>query len=245
MPGPAATISHMHTCPMASGTTPHVGGPIIGPGVPTVLIGGKPAATMGDQCTCAGPPDVIVEGVSTVLIGGKPAATMGSKTAHGGLITAGEPTVLIGTGSSAPTAIMAVNKIPFPKITLKDRVLSSLSGNSLKEAEEKQEKIKEEAKNTEGEPKIYGLEWYFEDKRTSSHNVFKEVTVRAQVLNIVDGESITFSIKRPTETTNEQGNITKNEEDVIELTGTVQDKMVEVTWEIEKAPEQQNKGNAS
>ena len=118
MPGPAATISHMHTCPMSSGTTPHVGGPVIGPGVPTVLIGGKPAAVMGDQCTFSGPPDVIAMGCATVLIGGKPAATMGDMTAHGGVITVGEPTVLIGTGGGAPTAVMPVSKIPFPKIKL-------------------------------------------------------------------------------------------------------------------------------
>ncbi len=141
MPGPAATISHMHTCPMYSGTSPHTGGPIIGPGVPTVLIGGKPAAVMGDQCTCSGPPDVIVEGVSTVLIGGRPAATMGSKTGHGGEVSIGNTTVLIGTRCSAPTAIMPLSQIPFPKITLINRILGNTS-----QAQENQEKIKEEAK---------------------------------------------------------------------------------------------------
>ncbi len=66
------------------------------PGVVTVLIGGKPAATVGNTCTCAGPPDSIVMGSATVFIGGKPAARMGDTTAHGGQITLGEPTVLIG-----------------------------------------------------------------------------------------------------------------------------------------------------
>ena len=96
---PAARINDMHTCPMQTPGTPpipHVGGPIIGPGVPTVLIGGLPAAVMGDSCTCVGPPDSIVLGSATVLIGGKPAARLGDTTAHGGSIVLGLPTVLIG-----------------------------------------------------------------------------------------------------------------------------------------------------
>ena len=96
---PAARVGDMHTCPMATPGTPpvpHVGGPITGPGVPTVLIGGMPAAVMGDMCTCVGPPDTIIKGSATVLIGGKPAARMGDNTAHGGVITVGYPTVLIG-----------------------------------------------------------------------------------------------------------------------------------------------------
>ncbi len=62
----------------------------------TVLIGGQPAATLGDMCTCAGPPDSIVKGSATVFIGGKPAARQGDSTAHGGSITAGCATVIIG-----------------------------------------------------------------------------------------------------------------------------------------------------
>lgn len=86
----------MHLCPMVTGTVPHVGGPILPPGVPTVLIGGMPAACMGDMLVCTGPPDTIVAGSSTVMIGGKPAARMGDQTAHGGSIVLGCPTVLIG-----------------------------------------------------------------------------------------------------------------------------------------------------
>jgi uncharacterized Zn-binding protein involved in type VI secretion len=93
---PAARASDMHVCPMVTGVVPHVGGPIMPPGAPTVLIGGLPAATLGDMCTCAGPPDVIVMGSSTVLIGGKPAARLGDSTAHGGVIVLGCPTVIIG-----------------------------------------------------------------------------------------------------------------------------------------------------
>ncbi len=81
---------------MVTGTTPHVGGPIIPAGEPTVLIGGKPAARVGDKAICTGPPDTIASGSSSVMIGGKPAARMGDSTAHGGVISAGEATVLIG-----------------------------------------------------------------------------------------------------------------------------------------------------
>ena len=86
----------MHTCPMSDGPKPHVGGPILPPGEPTVLIGGMPAARMGDMATCTGPPDSIVMGSATVLIGNKPAARQGDMTAHGGVITLGCPTVMIG-----------------------------------------------------------------------------------------------------------------------------------------------------
>lgn len=96
---PAARISDMHTCPMVTPGVPpipHVGGPIMPPGMPTVFIGGLPAACMGDMLVCTGPPDTIIKGSATVLIGGKPAARMGDSTAHGGVIVAGFPTVLIG-----------------------------------------------------------------------------------------------------------------------------------------------------
>ncbi len=75
---------------------PHVGGPIVGPGAPTVLIGGLPAAKVGDMLVCVGPPDVIVKGSATVSIEGAPAARMGDVTAHGGRIMVGCPTVHIG-----------------------------------------------------------------------------------------------------------------------------------------------------
>ncbi len=93
---PAARITDMHTCPLITGVVPHVGGPIIGPGVPTVLIGSLPAAVVGDMVTCVGPPDTIAMGSATVLIGSKPAARLGDSTAHGGVIVLGMPTVIIG-----------------------------------------------------------------------------------------------------------------------------------------------------
>ncbi len=96
MGAPAARVADMHTCPMVTVLVPHVGGPILPPGCPTVLIGGMPAARAGDMCTCVGPPDAILPPASTTMIGGVPAARMGDMTAHGGVITVGCPTVLIG-----------------------------------------------------------------------------------------------------------------------------------------------------
>ena|SRR5947209_1782108 len=93
---PAARMTDMHVCPMVTGVVPHVGGPILPPCCPTVLIGSLPAARVTDLATCVGPPDIIVLGSFTVLIGGMPAARIGDMTAHGGVIVLGFPTVLIG-----------------------------------------------------------------------------------------------------------------------------------------------------
>jgi len=96
----AARLTDMHTCPMQTpafpAPIPHVGGPIVGPGQPNVLIGGLPAAKVGDTLVCVGPPDSIIKGSATVMIGGAPAARMGDSTAHGGSIVLGCPTVMIG-----------------------------------------------------------------------------------------------------------------------------------------------------
>jgi uncharacterized Zn-binding protein involved in type VI secretion len=96
---PAARLTDFHSCPMQTPGVPpipHVGGPIVGPGAVNVLIGNLPAARVGDNLVCVGPPDVIVQGSSTVLIGGMPAARMGDATAHGGSIVLGCPNVIIG-----------------------------------------------------------------------------------------------------------------------------------------------------
>lgn len=93
----AARVGDMHTCPMINpGGAPHVGGPVLPPGCPTVLIEGMPAARMGDLLTCSGPPDSIIKGSATVLIGGQPAARIGDTTAHGGSLILGSFTVIIG-----------------------------------------------------------------------------------------------------------------------------------------------------
>ena len=96
---PAARVGDTHVCPMVTPglpPIPHVGGPILPPGGITVLIGGVPAARMGDMAVCVGPPSTVIMGSVTVLIAKMPAARMGDPTAHGGTIVVGLPTVLIG-----------------------------------------------------------------------------------------------------------------------------------------------------
>ena len=97
----------MHVCPMVTGIVPHVGGPIVAPGMPTVLIEFLPAARMTDMLVCVGPPDMIMMGSPTVLIGFLMAARLGDPTVHGGTIVLGAPTVMIGeAGMGSPTTVM-------------------------------------------------------------------------------------------------------------------------------------------
>lgn len=98
MPQPAARLTDMHTCSLVDPVTgvPHVGGPITAPGCPNVLIGGLPAACLGDVATCVGVPDAIAMGAPTVLIGGRPAARVGDPSVHGGTIALGCVNVLLG-----------------------------------------------------------------------------------------------------------------------------------------------------
>ncbi len=79
------------------------GGTIVGPGVPTVLIGGMPAAVATDQHVCPIPPPAHVPTASpfpigsvTVLIAGKPALRVGDVCICGASAAVGEPTVIIG-----------------------------------------------------------------------------------------------------------------------------------------------------
>ncbi len=106
-------MGDFHMCPMVTPGTPpipHVGGPI-SLGMPTVLIGNMPAATLGSMCVCVGPPDSIILGSMGVLIGGKPAARMGDMCAHGGMVAVGFPTVLIGEmspGGPNPVVVLVM-----------------------------------------------------------------------------------------------------------------------------------------
>ena len=78
-------------------------GTISGPGVPSVLIGGQPAAVVGTPHICALPPTAgphsptpITNGSMTVRIGGRAAARLGDKAACGAMIIKGARNVLIG-----------------------------------------------------------------------------------------------------------------------------------------------------
>lgn len=113
---------------------PHVGGPIVPPGVPTVLIGGMAAAVVGDTCTCVGPPDSIIFGSTGVMIGGKPAARTGDFTAHGGVLGPGCPTVLIGE-VGVVTLSPSVAKAPPPEAKPED------NPSKASEASDKESKV--------------------------------------------------------------------------------------------------------
>ena len=145
---PIATVTSMHVCPMCNGTVPHVGGPIIGPVAPNILINGKPAAVMGDKCTCVGPPDVIITGNPSVLFNGVPVACMGDMTAHGGTITIGDPTVMISSSAPVQSTVSQLKEIPLPKIATAKKVVAIVSGNAnlLKEAKVNTDQLKDDVK---------------------------------------------------------------------------------------------------
>lgn len=83
--------------------TAHLG-MVSGPGIPNVLIGGKPAAVAGDPSLCfhvcglptPHPPSPFPSGSVNVLIGGRPALRMGDLSGCGAPIISGAPNVLIG-----------------------------------------------------------------------------------------------------------------------------------------------------
>ena len=97
MPPTSPIIQSAHVCPAVTVIVPHVGGPILGPGAPTVIVGGVfPNSVVGDIAICIGPPSTVVKGSATVLMCKKPAARIGDNTAHGGVIVSGLPTVIVG-----------------------------------------------------------------------------------------------------------------------------------------------------
>jgi len=85
------------------GDTSTHGGTITGPGVATVLIGGKPAAVVGDMHVCSLPPNAhqptvsaFSSGSTTVMFGGRPALRTTDSCICGAMALVGAPTVSIG-----------------------------------------------------------------------------------------------------------------------------------------------------
>jgi uncharacterized Zn-binding protein involved in type VI secretion len=115
---PAAREGDWHECPQVNpGPVPHVGGPILPTCEPTVMIGGQPAARVGDHAQCVPSIDSIADGDYSVLIGGQPAARMGDMTVHGGMITMGCARVLIGYCSCCECVELAArNGVPFFRV---------------------------------------------------------------------------------------------------------------------------------
>ena len=93
---PAARVGDQHQCPKINfDGSPHVGGSII-KGSSSVTMNHLPAARLGDKVQCHGSVNSIVQGANNILINGKPAAKLNDKLAHGGVITTGSPSVLLG-----------------------------------------------------------------------------------------------------------------------------------------------------
>lgn len=96
MPPFLARLGDFHLCPMVTPVpgappVPHVGGPIIGPGVVGALLGGVPLSVLGDFCYCNLIPDSVSSGVITAIIFGRPATMLGSVTIHGGVVSQVSP----------------------------------------------------------------------------------------------------------------------------------------------------------
>lgn len=239
---PAARIGDMHVCPMVTPGTPpipHVGGPITGPGVPTVFIGGLPAAVMGDMCVCTGPPDSIILGSTGVLIGGKPAARMGDSNAHGGTIVAGCPTVLIGETSGGgggggamenmKVVIDAIDKIKSVEKSVLGRVRAAMiqiglmgeaahTGNQYCEVSKPSEV---ETKNNEPDIDKKIKKFYFAD---AGGNPISKVDKEKSVYLVIEseniaGEEVLISMQDHEDDFTYQGNDIPNNELTIPIGG--------------------------
>ncbi len=98
---PAAQLANFHMCPMVTPAPvpiPHVGGPVLPPCVPMVLVGKMPAVPIGNMAVCVGPPDALVKGSMKTLVGGRPMVRiLMDTTAHGGMVVGpGAVTVIVG-----------------------------------------------------------------------------------------------------------------------------------------------------
>ena len=225
------TVGDTHSCPMVSGTVPHIGGTVIS-GCSGVLLNNSPVARMGDKVLCTGTGMIatIIQGDANVLVGGKPVAYVGCMTSHGGFLTSGQANALITGNKPTKIVTMPIEKIDFPNIDIKNRVLAYLAGhgNTLNEAIVNQALIKQAAQDNEGEPKVYNYQWKKEETIIRGSKVLKVVTITADVQNILDGETATIKVSKKATEDNE-------ETEVIELTGTVKNKQVTVDWELEDA----------
>ncbi|MFC4258254.1 PAAR domain-containing protein [Marinobacter lacisalsi] len=99
---PAATLGSYHVCPATTSKKDHVGG-VFFKGSGNVMIGGQPAARVGDKLVCRGPADTAVQGSSSVSFNGQSAVRVSDKTAHGGTVTVGNPTVNVGDAGVSVT----------------------------------------------------------------------------------------------------------------------------------------------
>lgn len=100
---PAARIGDLHTCPMANGPVPHVGGPFV-LGAFNVLVGMMPQSRVTDMLICVGPPDTLVQGCPTVVVG---------MAFSGGMLG-----VVIGLALAGFAMLESLVSPPYPRSTL-------------------------------------------------------------------------------------------------------------------------------
>lgn len=222
------TVTLNHICPMVTGVTPHVGGPIIGPGCPGVLVDGTPVSLMGDACVCCGPPDMIAQGYPGVMVDGIPVVVQNCMTAHGGTIPMGVPGVTIGSATPIEPMTMHITRIPFPKIRVIDKIGAIVSGNSkrLKQATDNQNDLRK--KTFREEPAIYNVRWVKEEVRTDEGFIKHKITIVADTVGFDDGETVTFTVS-PEYVNPGCG---KQPQDM-DLQGTVKDSCVTAEWTVE------------
>ncbi len=199
---PAARIGDMHVCPMMTPGVPpipHVGGPIT-LGSPTVLIGGMPAARMGDMATCVGPPDSIMMGCPTVMIG-----EAGSGSASGG--GAGSS----GAGSASASAKTALSdnveattkEKHWIEFEFVDKAGNSISGIPFKFTDTNQKdsfgSLKLDGKINrdslpEGEGKVVLKSLFNANWSKDKAKIGDKVKLSVESEGIDDGEKISFTI---------------------------------------------------
>lgn len=93
---PIATKGCHHECPAYDGDTAHIGGPALA-GSPNVFACQNPCCRLGDALQCnSSSPDYINSGSHTVFINGKPVARRGDSNVHGGVLSEGKETILVG-----------------------------------------------------------------------------------------------------------------------------------------------------
>lgn len=215
------TINTNHICPMVTGTTPHVGGPVVGPGCPGVLIDGQPIALIGDTCICCGPPDLVAQGYSSILADGKPIVVQDCMTAHGGIIPSGIPGVTVDSATPVKPLTMHIKRIPFPEISMVDRIGAATTGHtdSLRQAEENIRELKKQAETTE--PYIYNLRWEKEGNPIHTERIDENTKMVADVSGISDGETVKIKVC-----------IDEENNTIEEMEGTVKEGKIEIGWEV-------------
>jgi uncharacterized Zn-binding protein involved in type VI secretion len=226
---PAATITSMHVCPMITVLVPHVGGPILPPGVPTVLIGGLPAATIGDMITCVGPPDVILPpGCPTVLIG---TSGGGSGGAGGGAAQAakdGAHSALVGEQVEGEGPhwkdIQFVDKAGNP-ITQVPYELTGVEGQKENYFLTKDGKIKRGNLPKEGQYTVQLFTVYNAKWSTNEAKVGDKVKLSADVKGYKDGTEAIFMIW--------EKDIDGGDDFVVQINSEVKGDKVETQWEYE------------